>query len=75
MFQYSIGEKVEMIDAYNHIFGEQRTTFGVTEKDKIKNAVDGINRKANKAFGFPIIAKDTTTINLTVPARVTQSLL
>lgn len=75
MFQYSIGEKVEMIDAYNHMFGEQRTTLGAAEKDKIKNAVDGINRKANKTFGFPIIAKDTTTINLTVPARVTQSLL
>lgn len=75
MFQHSIGEKVEMIDAYNHIFGEQRTTLGAAEKDKIKNAVDGINRKANKTFGFPIIAKDTTTINLTVPARVTQSLL
>ena len=75
MFQFSIGEKVEMIDAYSHIFGEQRTTLGATEKDKIKNAVDGINRKTNKTFGFPIIAKDTTTINLTVPARVTQSLL
>jgi len=75
MFQYSIGEKVEMIDAYNHMFGEQRITLGAAEKDKIKNAVDGINRKTNKAFGFPIIAKDTTTINLTVPARVTQSML
>lgn len=75
MFEHSIGEKVEMIDAYNHMFGEQRTTLGAAEKDKIKNAVDGINRKTNKAFGFPIIAKDTTTINLTVPARVTQSML
>ncbi len=75
MFEHSIGEKVEMIDAYNHMFGEQRTTLGAAEKDKIKNAVDGINRKTNKVFGFPIIAKDTTTINLTVPARVTQSLL
>lgn len=75
MFQHSIGEKVEMIDVYNHIFGEQRPTLAATGKDKIKNAVDGINRKTNKVFGFPIIAKDTTTINLTVPARVTQSLL
>lgn len=75
MFQYSIGEKVEMIDAYNHIFGEQRTTLGTTEKDKIKNAVDGINRKTNKMFGFPIIAKDTTTINLIVPARITANML
>lgn len=75
MFQYSIGEKVEMIDAYNHMFGEQRTTLGVAEKDKIKNAIDGINRKTNRAFGFPIIAKDTVTISLTIPARITQNLL
>jgi len=75
MFQFSIGEKVEMIDAYNHMFGEQRTTLGATEKDKIKNALDGINRKANKSFGFPILAKDAATINLTVPARVTQNML
>lgn len=75
LFEYSIGEKVEMVDAYNHIFGEQRTTLGTTQKDKIKNAVDGINRKTNKTFRFPIIAKDTTTINLTVPARVTESML
>jgi len=75
IFQHSIGEKVEMIDAYNHMFGEERTTLGVTEKDKIKNAADGINRKTNKIFGFPIIAKDTTTISLTIPARVTQNLL
>lgn len=75
MFQHSIGEKVEMIDVYNHMFGEQRTTLDTTGKNKIKNAVDGINRKTNEVFGFPIIAKDTTTISLTVPARVTQNLL
>lgn len=75
MFEHSIGEKVEMIDVYNHMFGEQRTALGATEKDKIKNAVDGINRKTNKTFGFPIIAKDTATINLTIPARITQNLL
>lgn len=75
MFQHSIGEKVEMIDVYNHIFGEQETILGKTGKDKIKNAVDGINRKTNKSFGFAIIAKDSTSINLTIPARVTQSML
>lgn len=75
MFEHSIGEKVEMVDAYNHIFGEQQTTLNTAEKSKIKNAIDGINGKTNKTFGFPIIAKDAATINLTVPARVTQSLL
>lgn len=75
MFQHSIGEKVEMVDVYSHIFGEQRTTLGAEQKDKLKNAADGINRKTNKVFGFPIIATDATTMNLTVPARVTQSLL
>jgi hypothetical protein len=75
MFQFSIGEKVEMIDAYNHMFGVQQTTLNTAEKNKIKNAIDGINSKTNKVFGFPILAKDATTISLTIPARVTQNML
>jgi hypothetical protein len=75
MFQFSIGEKVEMVDAYNHMFGLQETTLNTAAKNKIKNAVDGINGKTNKVFGFPILAKDATTINLTIPARVTQNML
>lgn len=75
MFQHSIGEKVEMIDAYNHMYGEQSVTLGAPEKDKIKNAIDGINRKTNKGFGFPILSKDTTTISLTLPVRVTENML
>gem|GEM_PF-4407367 len=75
LFQHSIGEKVEMVDAYNYMFGDQHLTLDTIEKNKIKNAADGINRKTNKAFGFPIVAKDTNTVNLTVPTRVTQNLL
>jgi hypothetical protein len=75
MFQFSIGEKVEMVDVYNHMFGLQETTLNTAAKNKIKNAVDGINGKTNKVFGFPILAKDATTINLTIPARVTQNML
>lgn len=74
VFQSSIGEKIEMIDAYNHIFGEQAEP-SAAEKDKIKNAVDGINRKTNKIFGFSILATDKSTISIRLPARVTQTFL
>jgi hypothetical protein len=67
MFQYSIGEKVEMEDIFTDGFGGNRDEYCGKDRTKIKNAYDGINRKTNEVFGFPILKKDGTTLCLTLP--------
>ena len=74
MFEHSIGEKVEMLDVYNHILGEQENTLSSEQRKTVTNACEGINKKTRDAFGFPILAKDKVTIRLTLPSRITTNI-
>jgi len=74
VFEHSIGEKVEMLDVYNHMQGEQEGSLNAEQRKTIANACDGVNRKTRDAFGFPILSKDGVTISLTLPSRVTSTL-
>ena len=74
LFQRSMGEKMEMLDAYNHITGSHNETLNANERKTVTNAYDGINRKTKQSFGFPIVAKDKMTLRLTLPARVTTNI-
>ena len=74
MFQHSIGEKVEMEDIFVEGFGGNCDEYCGKDKTKIQHAYDGINRKANEVFGFPIFKKDGTTLCLTLPSRVASIL-
>lgn len=74
MFDHSIGEKVEMLDIYNHMMGEQNDALNADQRRIIANAYDGVNRKTRDAFGFPVLAKDKVTISLTLPARITTNI-
>jgi hypothetical protein len=74
MFGFSVGEKVEMEDIFAGAFHGNKDEFCGKDREVIKHAYDGINRKTNDAFGFPILKKDGTTLCLTLPSRVTSNL-
>ncbi len=74
IFGFSIGEKVEMEDIFAEGFGGNRDDYCGKDKAQIKHAYDGINRKTNDTFGFPILKKEGTTLCLTLPSRVTSNL-
>ena len=74
MFGFSIGEKVEMEDIFAGAFHGNKEDFCGKDRETIKNAYDGINRKTNDVFGFPILKKDGTTLCLTLPSRVAANL-
>lgn len=74
MFRFSIGEKIEMFDIYNFITGEDCIKLDAKSKEVVVNAYDGINRKTNESFGFPILKKEATTLCLVLPTRITTNL-
>jgi hypothetical protein len=67
--QYSYHEWVEMEDIFVGALGGNRDEYGGKDKTKIENAYDGVNRKTNEAFGFPVLKKRKTLIALNLPSR------
>lgn len=71
LFEYSFGEKIDDADVYEYITGEDTEgLMDMESRKKIKNAVDGVNRKTKKYLGFSIIEHKKNTLNLFLPARV-----
>ncbi|TSC59438.1 MAG: hypothetical protein Greene041662_470 [Candidatus Peregrinibacteria bacterium Greene0416_62] len=67
--RYSYHEWVEMEDIFVGAFGGNKDEYSGKDKTKIENAYDGVNRKTNEAFGFPILKKRKTLIALNLPSR------
>lgn len=71
MFQFGIGEFKEFEDIYTYVTGEGRSDdFPKGWNTTIKSAYDGINRKSNVSFGFPILRKQKTMLALHFPSRL-----
>jgi hypothetical protein len=72
MFKFSIGSWQEFEDVYDFMFAnkQMKKTWEKGWEKKIVYAYDGVNRKTNKTFGFPILKKDKNLlIALTLPSR------
>lgn len=67
--RYSFHEWVEMEDIFAGALGGNKDEYGGKDKTKIENAYDGVNRKTNEAFGFPVLKKSKTLIALNLPSR------
>jgi len=67
--QHSYHEWVEMEDVFVHAFGGSADEYNKQDKAKIDNAHDGVNRKSNEAFGFPLFKKKKALLCLNLPSR------
>ena len=67
--KYSYHEWVGMEDIFVGAFGGNCDEFNGKDRTKIKNAYDGVNRKTNTAFGFPVLRTNKTQICLNLPSR------
>jgi len=72
LFEQAIGELIDDYELYEHITGEDTESgLGMDSKAKslLKNAVDGINRKTDKYFGFPLVRQSKGKIALIPPTK------
>src|SRR3989338_9447216 len=67
--KYSYHEWVEMEDIVIGAFGGNKDEYSTQDKAKVENAYDGVNRKTNEAFGFPVLKKRKALIALNLPSR------
>lgn len=69
MFQFGIGAFQEMAEIHKHITGEE---YDPKAKDKnvVVNALDGVNRKTNEIFKFPLFEKKKSVVALSIPSRL-----
>lgn len=67
--KYSYHEWVEMEDIVIGAFGANKDEYSTQDKAKVENAYDGVNRKTNEAFGFPVLKKRKTLVALSLPSR------
>lgn len=78
MFDFSIGERQEFSDIYAFIKGENADLSDEWPKkwaNSVVYAYDGVNRKTNKNFRFPIFTKEqNATLALTLPSRFISGL-
>lgn len=70
MFQRSIGEFREKMDAYDELTGERDSVHARGWQKKIDNAIEGVNKKTFERFGFRIFTIKKNTVALTLPAQV-----
>jgi len=62
MFQFSIGEKKEMAEILAFMEGLDISELTKFERQKVVNAMNDVNNKTKKMFGFPIFHKDNQTV-------------
>jgi hypothetical protein len=77
MFQFSVGEWKEFADVYDYISGggfEDQDRWDENWKSVVNSAYDGINRKTNKVFDFPILKKQKLMLSLNFPSRLVSNL-
>ncbi len=67
--KYNYHEWVEMEDIVVGAFGGNKDEYSTQDKAKVENAYDGVNRKTNEAFGFPLLKKSKTLVALNLPSR------
>jgi len=66
---HNFHEWVEMEDIFASGFGGNREEYDKQDKVKIDNAYDGVNRKSNEAFDFPVFKKKKSLLCLNLPSR------
>ncbi|MBP7075033.1 MAG: hypothetical protein KBA81_06580 [Rhabdochlamydiaceae bacterium] len=67
--KYNYHEWVEMEDIYVGAFGGNSEEYDTQAKTKIESAYDGLNKKTNEDFGFPLLKKRKNMIALNLPSR------
>jgi hypothetical protein len=68
MFNLGIGEWIETAVLHKAIVGEEYDPK-TKNKNVVVNALDGINRKTNDAFSFPLLKKSKSVVALAIPSR------
>jgi len=66
---FNFNEWVEMENIYVRAFGGNADEYDKQDKAKIENAAEGVNKKANDAFGFSVFQKKKTLLALHLPSR------
>lgn len=70
MFEnHSFHEWIEMEDVSIGAFGVGADAYGSRERTQIEHAQDGVNRKTNDVFGFPLFLKKKSLLCLNLPSR------
>jgi hypothetical protein len=66
---YNFNEWVEIEDVFTNAFGGNADEYDKQDKAKIENAAEGVNKKTNDAFGFPVFQQKKTLLSLHLPSR------
>lgn len=62
MFQFAIGEKKEVAEIVAFMEGVDIESMLKVDRKKVVNAMNEINEKTKKMFGFPLFHKDKNTV-------------
>lgn len=66
---HSFNEWVEMTDIFTRAFGGSADEYDKQDRAKVENAAEGVNKKTNEAFEFPVFRQKKTLLSLHLPSR------